>query len=181
MCRMVVQWATVSDLTTHDSQSLHKKYFNRQTHKSGRQSNYLWSELVYPPHPYWQTWWLFLSQVIRYPSLFLPLSDWNTLHHYSHELECQLNPFGGLLYRFDEEQEMWSHFEKIISQCHPKFNITPIPTTQLPTMLIPVDIQIEPEIIILLCNFIRHVSKPIPDQSAQSTNEAFKTLQTQFD
>ena len=88
---MVVHAVMVSDLITYDGQFLHKKYFNGQTHNSGRRSNYLWPELIYPPHHYWQSWHLFISQVIGYPSLLVPLGDWYALPQYSHELEFQLD------------------------------------------------------------------------------------------
>ena len=111
MCRMVVQTVTILDLATHDGRIIHKKYFTGQEGNSGRCSNYLWPKLAYPPRHYWQTWWFFLSTVIGYPSLFVPLGNWNMFTRYSHDLEYKFDPIGELLYRFDDKLEMWTHFE----------------------------------------------------------------------
>ena len=76
---------------------------------------------------------------------------------------------------------MWTQFEKRISRCHPKYNNTPIPSTQLPITLIPVDVQIEGDIIILLCTSNRQTCMTTSYQPAQTTNNISQTLQTQFE
>ena len=82
MCRLYTKTISISDLASHDGDNVHAHYY-LGLGNSGRWSNYSWPNVAYPPRNYWQTWRLFISQVIGYPSLILPLGDWHILSNYS--------------------------------------------------------------------------------------------------
>jgi hypothetical protein len=149
ICRLFTNAITISDLTFHDGQTIHPQFYNCRG-DTGRRSNYSWPSQVQPPRHYVKTWRLFLSTVLGYPSLHLPLGAWHTLHQYSQRLIYQIHIPSGKLYLCDNSQEPHLQFDQLPFRGQAKFNPTPTEVALAPTDLKPADVLIDTNKITLL-------------------------------